>query len=481
MPFGEWLPDAPSYRNPGCEEANNCIPVTGGYGPLPSLTGQSETVTGNVRGATQFYNASGGSILVGGTDDRLFVRSGVITETTGLSSIGSGEAWDFARFNAFAVATAVNNAPQYLTDVSTDTSWSALPGSPPTAKRCARVGDFLMLGNVAGATNRIQWSAINNPTGAWASSRLTQAGQADLPPEYGEVQRIVGGRYATVFQERAIHRISYVGPPLVWRADPISEERGAIAPFSVVRLGSIAFFLAQDGWFLTNGAETPPLGSQRVNRWFFDNVSLPDIATVHGAIDWNNRAIVWAFVGKGASSYNRLLIFSLEQQRFSTATVDVGWLVGSQVDGIDLDSLDAIYGDLDSITEPLDSPLFRDGPRVLAAFVDGATSEYNVFNGAPLAATWETGEFQPSPNQSVFVSGVKPLFEATDWDMTAQVLGRDYKGDRNASRVLAAGWSGACPVTGEGEKVAVRLTKPSGPWDRAQGVQVEYEPAGLQR
>ena len=37
IPFGEWLPDHPDYKNPGCLTADNCFPVPGGYGPFPGL------------------------------------------------------------------------------------------------------------------------------------------------------------------------------------------------------------------------------------------------------------------------------------------------------------------------------------------------------------------------------------------------------------------------------------------------------------
>ena len=135
IPLGEWLPSQPSFKNPGCEVADNVIPTAGGYGPLLSLSGKSETVTETVMGAEQMFDNSDNSIIVGGSDTYLFIRRSSITETSGLTSIGTGEAWDFAQFNDFVVATAANNAPQYLTDIDSDNTWSALSGSPPNAKR----------------------------------------------------------------------------------------------------------------------------------------------------------------------------------------------------------------------------------------------------------------------------------------------------------------------------------------------------------
>ena len=295
VPLTDWLPDQPSRNNPGCEEAINVRPVSGGFGPLNSLTASGDTLTSPCRGAMQLFDSTGSSLIVGGMEDRLFTRRGAITETAGMTSIGLHEHWDFAQFNNFVIATANGNSPQHLDAIDTDDTWSALPGSPPVAKRCGKVGEFLMLGAIQGNPSRIQWSSYNNPGGDWTPARGTQAGFADLPPNYGEVQQIVGGRFGLVFQQRAIHRLSYVGPPVVWRADELSVDRGAIAPFSVVNLGYLVFFLAQDGFFLTNGASVEPIGTSRVNEWFFENVNQDAIAETHGAIDWQNELIVWAF------------------------------------------------------------------------------------------------------------------------------------------------------------------------------------------
>lgn len=480
IPFGEWLPDAPSFKNPGCEEADNVVPITGGYGPFPALVASGQTVTGAVRGAQRLYDNAGSSVIVGGTDTRLFIRRSTITQTTGMTSIGASEAWDFAQFNDFVFATAANNNPQYLTDIDSDSTWSALTGSPPVAKRCARVGDFLMLGNTATGVNFIEWSAFNNPAGAWAASRLTQAGSAGLPTEYGAVQRIMGGRYATVFQQRGISRLTYVGPPVVWRADPVSKDRGAVAPFAVVSIGYLSYFLSQDGFFVTNGSSVEPIGTQRVNSWFFANVAQSMIAEVHGTVDWQRECIVWAFTSKVGATYDRVIIYSFSQNRWSTGTCAPGWLVGSTLSGTDLEGLDAIYGNLDAVPLSLDSAEFAPSSGILAAFVMGtSTADYSTFAGAPLAATWETGEFQPSPGQRVFVSEVTPLMQTDEWDASAVLFMRDQRGVRTASAAATAGWSGFAPVRGEGNKVAVRLTKPAGTaWSEAQGVQVNYRPAG---
>lgn len=481
IPFGEWLPDMPATHNPGCEVADNVIAVASGYAPFPARVDSGETVAQAVVGAQQIFDTGGNSVLVGGTIDSLFVRRSAFTETTGLTSIGLGQAWDFAQFNDYVIATGDGNNPKYLSDVDSDNTWSDLPGSPPPARRCARVGEFLMLGYVSGVPSKIQWSHYNDPTASWALSRLTQAGSATLPVSDGAIQRIVGGRYATIFQQRAITRLSYVGPPIVFRSDVISAERGATAPFAVVSVGYLTYFLAQDGFFVTNGSSVEPIGNRRVNDWFFRNVDQGAIQEVQGAVDWQNQCIVWALRTTGSSGFNKLIIYNYNEARWSTATVSLDWLVSSALDGVNIDSLDAIYGDLDSIPLSLDSAEFKAKDRRLAAFTYDSvadTSEYSTFTGEPLEATWETMEFQPAPGQRVFVRGVQPVMQAETWDCRVTLLMRDHRGAQSFSNTLTTGWGGFAPVRGEGHRMAVRLVKPSGDWQDAVGVDVEFRPAG---
>ena len=503
--FGQWLPAQPSYKNPGCEIAKNCIPTAGGsYGPLRGISVTDQSILTRVQGAVQLYDNNGNSVIVGGTSSSLFTRRTNFTETDGYTDLGGNEAWDFAQFNDFVIATGSGNNPQYLSDIDSDDSWSDLPGSPPQAKYCAKVGEFLMLGNISGAANRIQWSAYNNPGGTWGADRLTQAGYVDLPTEYGAVQKIVGGRYAVVFQERGIHRLTYVGPPTVWRADDISQARGCIAPRSVATLGYLSYYLARDGFRVSNGSTSEAIGNKRINKWFFDTADQTKLGTLHAGVDWQNECIFWSFASESEGYNDKAIIWSWAEDRWSYADLLVSWLVSTEGDGVSLEELDAIYGNLDNIPVSLDSVLFQSRGDVLGCFsipeeeylvdidgnpitdVNGSTIttedtavRYATLDGAPVEATWETGKAQVMPGRRTAVEGVYPLINATTRDEVATLLLEDNLGANSVGSEKAVGWGGFCPVRGEGHKVALRLVKPAGTeWSEAHGVQVNYAVAG---
>lgn len=492
VPIGEFLPAFPKQNNPGCIVANNCIPAEGGYSPFFSAALKPTTVTrpdastastfqAPVRGANLYFRNDGTPIIVGGAKDTLFVRSGsTATETAVASSVVDGEFWDFAQFNDFVFATSLANNPQYLTDIDSDVTWSNLTGSPPKARYCERFADFLMLGYIEGAPTRIQWSHFNAPASSWTPSRLTQAGFADLDSKFGPVTALVGGRYPMVFQERSISLVQYVGPPTVWRVSIVSEDRGCIAPFSVATVGAQTYFLSQDGFWMTNGSEFVPIGSQRVNKWFFETADNVTLGRTQAAVDWANRSIIWLFRSLGATGYNRILVYSWEQNRFSTATVSADWIVGSRVDATTLEDLDALFATLEDVTPSLDSEFWMAGDRVLGAFVSsGGFATYNTFNGPALQADWEMGAFQPSPGRRAFVSEAQAVLDANDWAMQVAAIPANNTRMEVPGSYSVPAVNGAVPLRADGKEMRLALRMPAGAdWRRAQAIQLTYRASG---
>lgn len=65
-----------------------------------------------MRGASLVFRNDGSPVIVGGSDNDLFVKVGsVATETTVAASVVAGEFWDFAQFNDFVFATSLANNP----------------------------------------------------------------------------------------------------------------------------------------------------------------------------------------------------------------------------------------------------------------------------------------------------------------------------------------------------------------------------------
>lgn len=411
--------------------------------------------------------------------------------TTGYNPIGADNAWTFAQFNDYLIATAPNNAPQYLSDIDTDTSWSALPGSPPEARVCGRVGNFLVLGNLTGLSlpSSIQWSAENNPTD-WptpgtADARVKSSGRAALQPEYGSVTGITGDRYPLIFQERGIFRMTPVGPPDHFNVrDAVSEARGCIAPHSIVTVGFITYFLAHDGFYATDGNQLVPIASSRVNQWFAEEVSETDRQQTQGAVAWEHQCVIWNFKPKSnTTDYRRQIIYSLTENRWSTASLTNQWIVDDKIGGVTLEQLDGLFpSGLESVTPPLDDNFWKARSRVLSAFAEtsAGTSKIYALRGSNLEATFETGDAQPAPGRRVSINGIYPVVENAAANTTASLITREYKGGAGTeSSPSAINVAGMCPQRGDGRWARAKMIIPAGAsWEKAQGAQVEFRVSG---
>jgi len=138
-------------------------------------------------------------------------------------ALGGDGAWRFAQFGTLAVAVNGIDAAQKF-DLAVGTNFLALGGSPPVAQFIATLRDFVLMGNIATLPQRVQWSGIDNAE-LWGSIPANQADFQDLP-DGGDVTGLVGGEYGLVFQENAIRRMTYEGPPIIFRIDKIATDIG---------------------------------------------------------------------------------------------------------------------------------------------------------------------------------------------------------------------------------------------------------------
>ncbi len=143
----------------------------------------------------------------------------------------TGDNTDFGTFTQFGEYVIFSNgvdAPQYYlmgtSSVFANLSAIVTAGTAPTFRVSGVVRDFLVTGNISGATNRIQWSGIND-IATWSGK---QSDSQDLPGSGGQVVAITSGEVGYVFRQNQIIRMDYVGGAVVFRLSVISPNRGAI-------------------------------------------------------------------------------------------------------------------------------------------------------------------------------------------------------------------------------------------------------------
>lgn len=398
IPFGEWLPDQGTLNNPGATVADNVFSAAESYLPLSSLGAFSDAAADRVRGGIFIKNNTETVYGYVGTDDELYQVGATLTDVSrssgGAYTTTEETNWEFTQFGNQVVAVNFNDDTQIIT--AGGANFAALAGSPPRAKHVATVGNFVVLGNTSDTTdghrtNRIWWSGSEDITN-WTPA-TNQSDNQDLLGSGGAVNKIIGGDYGVVFRDRSIHRMDYVGTPIIFEINEVEPERGTSLPGSVVQKGRSIFYISQDGFYeLIDGAYSNPIGAEKVNRFFLEDLDTNYKHRVSSAIDPVNNLAVWSYPGEGNSNGtpNKLIIYNWITKRFTSASITAQYIFNGFTTGFTLENLDS-FGTLETLPFSLDSAVWNGGNLLLAGA--NISNQVGYFNGAALDAVIETSEF----------------------------------------------------------------------------------------
>ncbi|MBY0320945.1 MAG: hypothetical protein K2X72_19640 [Reyranella sp.] len=492
IPFAEWRPDMPALGQ-WAREALNVVPAEESYRPLNSLAGVSDPIALRAQGAAWFRGIAGATKMFAGDASKLYM----LTDTTwndvsrtagGPYAPGGDNLWRFAQFGALAIAVNGVDAPQKF-DLGTGTNWMALGGTPPVGTFVTTVRDFVLIGKIGNAPQRVQWSGFNNCE-IWGTSLSAQADLQDLP-DGGNVTGLVGGEYGLIFQETSVRRMTYEGPPVVFRIDKIANDIGASVPGSVAGLLDMAFFLHKSGFYMVrSGQAIAPIGRGKVDRTFWAEFDETKQFFSSSAIDPVRGLYVYAYPADGGGVGgipNRLLIYNWHTERWSRAIVECELVFGGvSQQAYTLEDLDDFGdGDLDSLPYSLDSS-FWTGTLSLLLFAFDTSHCSGSFSGPSLAATVETGEFNPGKaGMRSVVRALRPLIDGGSPQI--QLGARETQQSTVAYGPPASLTpAGMAPVYGSGRYFRVRATMPAGEtpggtWQNMQGIDdLDVRPAGAQ-
>jgi hypothetical protein len=236
----------------------------------------------------------------------------------------------------------------------------------------------------------------------WTVSPSTQANFYDLNSSDGWVKQIVGGEYGVIFQERAITRMDYIGSPSVFQMSKIESNRGTQAPGSVVKVGNFIAYLGLDGFYIFDGNQSAPIGTNKIDKTFYADLDSSYFDRICSAVDSSKQIIYWAYPNADAidGNPNRILCYNYSPnatKRWSLidSGIDIEALFTSFSEGYTLDSLDAISTSIDALEFSLDSRVWTGDDLLLSAF--NSTHKLANFTGSALTATIETQEAQISP------------------------------------------------------------------------------------
>jgi hypothetical protein len=480
IPFAPFEPDKSPFNGAASEATKNVLPIADGWGPMPSLQEISASLGAQCRGAVYVRTSSGTYAVIAGTATalkKLNTTDYTWDDISGASapySVPENDEWSFTVFGTTLIAHTLGDDIQAY-DIESGGSFADLAGSPPRAKYSWVAGDFLVLGYLTDEPRAVQWSGLNDPE-YWTISE--RGADKQTLPAFGEIMGGIGDERGSIITQRGGMRYMQFAPSsgYTFTFSVANEVRGTVAPRSIVQIGPGQFvYLSEDGFFM--GKDGVPIGAERVDNWFFENIDKTYLQDVKGVADPYQKIVWWQF--QTATGARLLIGYDWQLDRWCYSDQDVTFMVALTTPGITWDGLATLYATIDDVTAPFDSRLFTGGRPTFGAFTTGNKLAY--FTGANKAATLETAEIEPAPGMRAFVNGGRAVTDASSF--TVEVGTADFHGDSITYKaaVSPSTRSGHLPLRASGRLFKYRLNIPSGQdWSVASAITPEVVPEGKQ-
>lgn len=471
LEFTEWKPDLPDTSG-SLNDAKNVYPVGIGYSPLPSAADYSTPASENLNSV---FAAKFGEIIevFAGSATEIFKLNLATLNLTSVSKAGgySGDGvWKFEQFGNVVLACNGTEKIQAWT-MGSSTAFADVAAAAPAPKDIAIVRDFVFAGSmsVGDEFNKVQWSDINDETD-WVSSSTSQS-DYQIIPDGGNVQAITGGEFGLIFSENSVTRASYIGSPLFFQMDTISNGQGCLEGNSVINYGSLSFWLSDDGWYSSNGEIVTNIGLEKVDKFFFERADMTKLNTMSVALDPVKNLVVWNFAN--TSGNRELLIYNWELQKWSRADT-ISDTVGTMTSiTTSLEGLSSIFGytNIDAMPASLDSRLFIGNKFLLAGT---KLDKIVTFTGPPITPQLITTDVEVGYNSVATLA--RPQID----NGTAQVAvasRRELDDNIEFGTFVPATSEGRCNLRSAGRYHRFNV-RPTGNWEIAMSVDVDLKPQG---
>jgi hypothetical protein len=398
--FKEWTPDAPDLNNPGgLTQCDNVIAGPDCYLPHKSAFPLSaSTLPSQPQG---MFEASA-RIYAGGADRVLYMSDTLYTMVARSATLGTSSTyeWDFARFDDLIIGTRGIAPVAHTLGAATNFSTLATAGTAPVANFVGIINRFVVVSAIdTDGTPYVQWSGIdqprNWPTPNTATATALQSGQQFFSAQYGQIYKIINGdQFGLVFQQNAITRVTYVGPPTVFQFDVIDTSHGLWWPTAAVKVGASTHFLGVDGFYATDGVSLNPTGANKVNRTFIEQAT----GRIRATYDDLHKCVMWTYADSATTRANNAFCLNLDTgtwTKLDLLTLSSGGIT-SFITGIIPFSDFAI-------------PSANGPPRVGPFFYD-SNFQLNTFGTSnPAAVTFTTSEMEINPGGFSRISRIKTM------------------------------------------------------------------------
>lgn len=350
LKFPEWAPDLSDIGTSTSVDIQNCVARADGYGPFRDLETFTTSLPGPCRGYF-FARRSDGSISVfAGTATGLYLLNNTTFSWLNVSKGGVPYSavppqaqWQFEQFNDIVIAVQVNTPPQKYS-LTPGGTFVDLGGSPPAAAFVSIVGFFVVLTGLLSNPKQLRWSDLGAPE-TWTAG----VGLSDFQEmsDGGNVGNVSGGdAFGLFFQQESIRSITYApGSATVFQIARISTQETLFADYSVINVGDRTFYIGSAGFKMVVGSGFPqPIGKEKVDRWFFDNVDQAALDLVIGASDPTSTRVYWSLKTKAGSDgqFTMILSYDYVLNQWTPIYVQGQYLAALAKPGLTLEQVDAV-------------------------------------------------------------------------------------------------------------------------------------------
>ncbi len=478
-PLAPWLPDMDALSPDAAQEALNVIPTLRGYRPFAGFGVVASAITARAQGAVSVRDLSGNIHNFCGDATKLYKMASDGLSWADVSRVAGGAYatptlgwWYFWQFGNLVFATNGVDALQSY-NLASSTNFAAAAGSPPVCTFGITVRDFSVLLRVAAANNRVQWSGLNDAT-TYVASATTLSDSQDLP-EGGYIMGGVGGEYGVIFQERAITRMTFEGPPTAFRFDKISQNIGVRAEGSIASHQDLIIFHSNEGMhMIRGGVELVNIGAEKIDRWLESDLDSTYLNRVTAAIDPINKIYVMGYASTSASggTPDSAIIYSFHTGKWSRAEFNHELVYSAATQsGYTLDGLDSVSASIDSLPHSLDSRIWTGSGRLLLSGFN-TSHQSGFFTGSNLAATLETGCANLSPGRKSTIRSARPIIQGSDVTPTITVGSRNRLNDSvSYGSAVSVNSNGICRLRKKAYYHRARVGIPAAStWQHAIGI-----------
>lgn len=327
--------------------------------------------------------------------------------------------WSGKQFGTRLILTNLFDGAIYI-DVNTGTSFAPLLGSPPKAKFIEVMDDKVVLSNLSSDPAAIAWSDINN-SDEWT---LGLADQQSFP-DAGEVQGFFP-HARLILMQGGVRQVISTNDTLSFNFPDLAKGQGSICPYGSVEIGDKVFWVSDSMFYLGNGNGFQPVGENKFNKYFFENVRVNSLWLVEATVDPNQPRILLAYPTTTGDLFNRrILIYDYSLNKATEIIQSTYCLSHAATPGINADTFTGIY--VDSFDFSVDSDLWRGGKPALSACPVVANLTISSFTGPNMAAILRTGALELAPGSYSRVQSAMPMIQGTGGEQAELTIGKRPK------------------------------------------------------